>query len=146
MFVLISFDVYCDDILKIKNAADAMAASMVYLRGRNPSNSPGPDIQWQEKTVFSGGQVDMVTTSKQFTSGNWIIDISQGLAPLRNTVYQVTVFCSTEGWYWKGSIKADGTVKEEVALRQLSGEEKQKIAEELSGKGRNPAPIGGYGH
>jgi hypothetical protein len=146
VFVLVSFCLYCDDTLKIKNSAEAMAASIVYLRGQNPSSLPGSDIQWQEKTVFSGGPQDMVTTSKQFTSGNWIVEIYQGLAPLRNTVYQVTVFGSTEGWYWKGSIKADGGIKEEVALKQLSGEEKKKIAEELLGKNRNPAPIGGYGH
>jgi len=144
--VLISFCVYSDDMVKIKNVADAMVASIVYLRGQNLPNSPGTEIQWQGKTIFSGGPQDLVTTSKQFTAGSWVIDICQNLAPLRNTVYQVAVFDSKEGWYWKGSIKADGSVSEETPLKQLSLEDRQKMTEELLRESRNPAPVGGYGH
>ncbi len=137
---------YPDEILKVKNADEAMRSSLVYLRGRTSGNLPAGDAQWQEKTIFSDGPVDLVITSKQFTSDDWIIEVSQGLAPLRNIVYQVTVFSSKEGWYWKGSIKADGTIKEETPFTQLSVDEKQKIAEELLKKGKIRAPSGGYGH
>jgi hypothetical protein len=144
--VLISFYLYADDELKVKNAADAMRVSFVYLRGQNSQNCPSTDVQWRGKTIFSGGPGDLATTSKQFTSDGWIIEIYQGLAPLRNTVYQVTVFSSAEGWHWKGSIKADGSITEVSPFKQLSGEEKQKMAEELLRKSRIPAPDGGYDH
>ena len=143
---LISLGAYFDEVLKVKNAVEAREAALLYLRQQNSQNAPGTNIQWQEKTIFSGGPGDLVTTSKQFTSESWTIEISQGLAPLRNTVYEVTVFSPVHGWYWKGSIKADGSIREESAFKRLSDEEKQKTAEELLRKSRIPAPVGGYGH
>ena len=137
---------YADEILKVKSADEAMRSSLVYLRDHSSGNVPGGDTRWQEKTIFSDGPIDLVTTSKQFTSDSWIIEVSQNLAPLRNIVYQVTLFSSKDGWYWKGSIKADGTIKEETPFTQLSVDEKQKIAGELLRKSRIPPPAGGYGH
>ncbi len=144
--VLMSVHVYCSDMVKINNAADAMTASIVYLHSRDARNIPGKEVQWEERTIFSGGPGDLVTTSKRFTSGSWIIEIYQGLAPLRSTVYQITVFDANEGWYWKGNIKADGSISEEAPFKQLSLEEKQKMADELAKKSKNVAPTGGYGH
>ena len=143
---LISLCAYSDDVLKIKNAPEAMQASVSYLREQNSSQAPGTGIQWQEKTIFSGGPGDLATTSKQFTSEGWIIEVYQGLAPLRNIVYQVTIFSPASGWHWKGSIKADGSIREESGFKRLSDDEKQKTAEELLRKSRVPAPVGGYGH
>ena len=137
---------YSEDLLKVKNAAEARDASIVYLRGLDSRMFPSRDAQWQERTTFSGGPQDMVTTAKQFTSDGWIIEIYQELAPLRNTVYQVTVFSSTEGWHWKGNIKADGSVSEVSPLRKLPEEDKRRTAEELLKKSRTAAPFGGYGH
>jgi hypothetical protein len=143
---LICLCAFSEDVLKIKNASEAVEASVAYLRGQNSPHAPGTDIRWQEKTIFSGGPGDLVTTSKQFTSDGWIIEVYQNLAPLRNIVYQVTIFSPTNGWYWKGSIKADGSIREESAFKRLSDEEKQKTAEELLRESRIPAPVGGYGH
>jgi hypothetical protein len=144
--ILTGLCAYSDDVLKIKNASEAMHASVSYLREQNSSHAPGTGVQWQEKTIFSGGPGDLVTTSRQFTSDGWIIEVYQELAPLRNIVYQVTAFSSASGWHWKGSVKADGSIKEESAFKQLSDEERQKVAEELLRKSRIPPPVGGYGH
>jgi hypothetical protein len=144
--ILMVVHVYSEDLLKVKNAAEARDASIVYLRSLDSRMFPSRDAQWQERTTFSGGPQDMVTTAKQFTSDGWIIEIYQELAPLRNTVYQVTVFSSTEGWYWKGNIKADGSMSEVSPLRKLPEEDKRRTAEELLKKSRTAAPFGGYGH
>ncbi len=143
---LITAYVYPDSALKVKNAADAADASVSYLMEHYPQNAPKADIKWQKKTIFSGGPVDLVTTSEQLTSDVWSIEISQSFAPLRNIVYQVTVFSPKLGWYWRGSVKADGSITEETAFRQLSEEEKQKTTEEFLRKSRIPPPQGGYGH
>jgi hypothetical protein len=137
---------HSDEALKVKNALEAMQASLLYLRERNPQIAPPVNIQWREKTIYSDGPADLVTTSKQFTSDAWIIEVFQELAPLRNIEYRVAIFSPTLGLYWKGSVKADGGIKEEDALRQLSDDEKQKKTEELLMRSQTPAPVGGYGH
>ena len=144
--LLIAAYAYSDDLLKVRNATEAIDASLSYLSEHYAQNALNAGIKWQEKTIFSGGPVDLATTSKQFTSDTWSVEVSQGLAPLRNIVYQVTVFSPKRGWYWKGSVKADGSVKEQSAFKQLSEEEKQKTAEEFLRRSRIPSPQGGYGH
>ena len=135
-----------DEMMKVRNAAEAVDACIAYLQKNYGAKAPAASIQWRAQTIFSGGPVDLATTSKQFTSDAWSIEVSEGLAPLRNIVYQVTVFSPTLKLFWKGSVKADGSVKEESSLKQLSEEEKQKMATEFLRKSQNPSPKGGYGH
>jgi hypothetical protein len=137
---------YSDEILKVRNAAEAVDASLAYLQERYSQKAPPADIRWRERTIYSGGPIDLVTTAKQFTSDAWSIEVTEGLAPVKSIVYQVTVFSSKHGLYWKGSVKADGSVKEESSLKQLSEEEKQKMSEEFLRKNKIPPPRGGYGH
>jgi hypothetical protein len=144
--VLAGLNALSDEALKIRNASEAMEVSLAYLREHNRQIAPSANIQWREKTVYSEGPVDLVTTSLQFTSDAWIVEISQGLAPLRNIEYRVAVFSPTLGWYWEGRVRADGSVKEENALRQLSGDEKKQKTEEFWRRSRIPPPVGGYGH
>jgi len=76
-----------------------------------------------------------------------MIEVYQGVAPLSRTVYQVTVFNSGDRYYWKGSIKADGSITETNTLTQLSEEENSKIAGEFARKARIPPRLpGSYGH
>ena len=132
--------------LKVKNAAEALSAAVSYLRQNHARNAPDGRIQWQEKTIYSGGPVDLATTSKQFTSDSWLAEVSQGLAPLRNIVYQVTIFSPKVGWYWSARVKADGSITEASAFRQMAEEEKQKMTQEFIKKGEVLPPQGGYGH
>jgi hypothetical protein len=143
--LLLGADNYTQD-LKVKNASEALRVAISHLQEYNAQDAPEPGIKWQEKTIYSGGPVDLATTSKQYTSDSWWIEVAQELAPLRNTVYQVTVFGPKTGWYWKGSIKADGTVTEASALRRMTEEEKQKTTEEFLKRSLIPPPQGGYGH
>jgi hypothetical protein len=137
---------YTDDVLRIKNAAEAVDASLAYLRERYPQSAPEAGMRWREKTIFSGGPVDLATTGKQFTSDTWSIEVSQTLAPLKKIVYQVEVFHPGLGWHWKGRITADGSVREESAFKQLPEAERLKTAEEFIKRSQIPAPQGGYGH
>jgi hypothetical protein len=146
VIAIISLYAFSSEALKVKNASDAMDVALSCLRKQNPQTAPDTDIRWKERIIFSDEPVDLVTTSKQFTSDAWIVEVSQGLAPLRNIVYQVIVFDTKLGWYWKGSIKADGSVHEESAFGRLSDEERHGMTEELLRKSRISAPIGGYGH
>ncbi len=135
-----------DEVINIKNASEAKEACLNYLRQRNPQIAPEPSVQWQEQTIFSDAPIDLVTTSKQYRSDAWIVEVSQNLAPLRKTEYQVTVFSPELGWHWKGRIKADGSINEESPFRLLSDQEKGKMIEELLRKSKVRAPVGGYGH
>jgi hypothetical protein len=144
--VLGSLHAYSAEALKIKNASEAMEASLSYLRERHPLIAPAAGIQWMEKTIYSDGPIDLVTTSKQFVSEAWIVEISQGLAPLKDIEYRIAIFSPGLGWYWEGSIKADGGIRERSVLSRLSNEEKQKKSEEFLRRSQTPAPVGGYGH
>lgn len=135
------------DMIKVRNAAQAVNAVIEYLRRKKIQNTPDEDIKWQEQTLYSPGPQDFVVTSKLFKSDNWAIEVLQGVAPLSRTVYQVTVFNAEFHFYWQGSVKADGSVTELIAHKILSEEENAKIAEDLLKKSRVPAPkAGGYGH
>jgi hypothetical protein len=142
---LISTNAHSFESLEIKNAREAMLASFRYLNEHYAEFSRDNAAKIQEKTIYSEGPVDLVTTSKQFQTGGWSIEVSQSFAPLRNIVYQVTVFNPKLGWHWKGLIKADGRIMEKNRFRKLSEEEREKTAEEFLRKSKIPPPRGGYG-
>ena len=124
-----------------------MDTAFSYLSKRGMLEAPGKDTEWQQQTIYSAEPQDYAITSKLFTANEWSVEVYQGVAPLGSTVYHVTVFNEKLKLYWKGSIRADGSVAEEAAFRRLSEEESQKIAEELSRKRQIPPPRpGGYGH
>ena len=133
--------------IKVRNASQAVDTALSYLRQRESKNTPDAGIKWQEKTIYSTGIQDYAVTSKLFTAGDWAVDVSQGVAPLSITVYQVTLFSAGLCRFWQGSVRADGDVSEVSAFRLLSREESHKMAEELSRKIQVPPPKpGGYGH
>lgn len=142
---LMAANVHSFESLEIKNAREAMLASFRYLSEHYPEFSCDTAAKIQEKTVYSEGPVDLVTTSKQFQTDGWSVEVSQSFAPLRKIVYQVTVFNPKLGWYWKGFIRADGSITEERKFQQLSEEEREKTAEEFLRKSKIPPPRGGYG-
>ena len=145
VFVLMPINAHSLESLEIKNAREAMLASFRYLSEHYSEFSREAAAKIQERTIYSEGPVDLVTTSKQFQTDGWSVEVSQSFAPLRNIVYQVTVFSPKYGWHWKGSIKADGSVTEESTFKQLSDEERERAEEEFLRKGKIPPPRGGYG-
>ena len=142
---LMSANVHSFESLEIKNAREAMLASFHYLNEHYPEFSRDSVAKVQERTIYSEGPVDLVTTGKQFETDGWSIEISQSFAPLKNIIYQVTVFNPDLGWYWEGSIKANGSVTEKSEFKQLSEEERDKAADVFFRKSKIPAPRGGYG-
>jgi len=133
--------------VKVRNAAQAIDTALSYLRKQQVAALPDENTKWQEKTIYSTEPQDYGITSKLFTTDDWLVEVFQGVAPLSNTVYRITLFSVRSNYYWKGSVRADGDVTEASAFRLLPEEESQKITEEFSRKSEVPPPRpGGYGH
>jgi hypothetical protein len=60
-----------------------------------------------------------------------MVTISYTVVLPENIVYNVNIIDSKAGWHWKGTVKADGTVAELSALKQLSKEDSQNKALEF---------------
>ena len=133
--------------VKIRNAAQAVDAVLSRLREQKTPVIPDVNTKWLQKTVYSGEPQDYAITGKLFTSDEWLIEVFQGVAPLSRTVYRLRVFNPERRYYWKGSIRADGVLQEELDFRELPGPEARKIADEFLLKSKIPPPRpGGYGH
>ncbi len=133
--------------LKIKNAAQAVDAVITALQKQDPQHAPNQGLKWQEKTLYSTDTADYAITSKLLSALDWTIEVYQGVAPLINTVYQITVFNTATHWFWKGSVKADGSLIEASSFKALTEEESRRKAEDLARKNQVPPPRqGGYGH
>ena len=133
--------------VKIRNTTQAVDAVLSCLREQKAPKIPDAETQWQEKTVYSGEPQDYAITGKLFTSDEWLIEVLQGVAPLSRTVYRISIFHPDSRYYWKGSIRADGVVQEEVAFKELPEPEARKIVDEFLLKRKIPPPRpGGYGH
>ena len=133
--------------INIRNAAQTVNAVLSYLREQKATGIPSAGIKWQEKTIYSGEPRDYAVTHKLFTSDEWLIEVLQGVAPLSRTVYRITVINPDRRCFWKGGLRADGVIQEEVALRELTEPEAQMIADEFLLKSKIPPPRpDGYGH
>ena len=119
---------------EIEGAKDARDAVLTYLQEREAQNAPSADIVWQEEDVTpkdEAGHPVPGAVHREFTSDEWTIKVSYAVLPPERTVYQVVVSSIKLGWHWKGSVKADGSVTELSAFKQMSEEESHKIAEEF---------------
>jgi hypothetical protein len=133
--------------VKVRNVSQAVESALAYLREQAGQSTPAAGSNWREKTLYATGVEDYAVTSKLFMFGDWMVEVYQGIAPVSSTIYQITVFNPGQRLYWKGSIKADGTIREESPLTTLSEEGGRKLAEELTKKINVPPPKpGGYGH
>ena len=133
--------------LKIKNTAQTVEIVVSHLQTRGPQKAPQAGLQWQERTIYSAGPLDCAVSSKLFSADDWTLEVYQGVAPLINTVYQIALFNTKSRLFWKGSVKADGSLNEETPLKLLSEEEGRRKSEELNKRSQVPAPKpGGYGH
>ena len=115
--------------VEVSDAADARDVALTYLREHEPQNAPSAGIVWQEEDVTPPDWVG--AGFKEFTSDEWTITVVCPVLSPERTVYKITVSSIKLGWRWKGSVKADGTLTEVSAFRQMSEEESQKIAEEF---------------
>jgi hypothetical protein len=133
--------------MEVRNAAQAVRAALDHFQVKSLPHGPSPGTAWQEKTLYAEGNMDYAVTGRLFSSSDWKIEVTQDVAPLSRTVYLVTVFNTLSGWYWQGSIKADGSISE-IRYWQLLPETESRIIEaELTRKSRIPPPRpGGYGH
>jgi hypothetical protein len=133
--------------LKVKNTAQAVEIVLTYLQSRESQAAPAPGLKWQEKTIYSTGPQDYIISSKLFSSDNWLIEVYQGVAPLINTVYQITLFNTQSHHFWEGSVRADGSLTEVSPFKLLSAQESSRKSEEFSSKTQvAPPKPGGYGH
>jgi len=120
--------------LAVKDAAEARDAALTYLREYYAQDAPGADIAWHEEDVTprdEGGHPVPGAVHKEFTSDEWTIKASYAVLPPERTVYKVVVSSIKLGWHWKGDVKADGSLVEVSAFRQMSEEESKNMAEEF---------------
>jgi len=115
--------------LEVSDATDARDAALVYLREHEGQNAPNATIEWQEEDVTPPDWEGAVFT--EFTSDEWTVTVVCPVVPPESAVYQVVVSSVKLGWHWKGSVKADGSVTEVSAFKQMSEEESKKIAEQF---------------
>ena len=120
--------------LKVTNATEARDAALAYLREHEPQNAPSDGIMWQEEDITPKDEYGHPVPGgvhKEFTSDEWTITVSYAVLPLERTVYHVVVSSIKLGWHWKGDVKADGSLVEVSAFRQMSEEESKNLAEEF---------------
>ncbi len=120
--------------LEVRSAAEAVDVALTYLLEREPQNAPDPDIVWHEEDVTpkdEAGHPVPGAVHREFTSDEWTITVSYAVLPLERTVYHVVVSSIKLGWHWKGDVKADGSLVEVSAFRQMSEEESKNMAEEF---------------
>ena len=115
--------------LEVKDATEARDTAIIYLQAHVGENAPASDIEWDTENITPPGLVGKGTIA--FTSEEWAITVSYPIVPPENTVYEVVVSSIKLSWHWKGSVKADGTVTELSAFKQMSQEESQRVAEEF---------------
>ena len=120
--------------LKVRDTAEARDTVLTYLREHESQNAPSAGIVWHEEDVTpkdKGGHPVPGGVHREFTSDEWTIKVFYAVLPPERTVYRITVSSIKLGWHWKGSVKADGSLTEVSAFRQMSEEESQKIAEDF---------------
>jgi hypothetical protein len=115
--------------LVVENAEEARDAVLDYLREQDPRNAPDKDIVWEGTIITPSGLVG--STTEEYTSGGWVIDVAYPIVLPENTVYQVRVSGINMGWYWKGNVKADGSINEINPFQKMTQEGSEKIAREF---------------
>ncbi len=115
--------------LVVKNAEEARDVILDYLREQNPRIAPEKDTVWEGTDISPSGMVG--STTMEYISGGWTIIVTYPIVLLENTIYQVTISGISPGWYWKGEIKADGSITELVPFTEMTEEESEKIAREF---------------
>jgi len=113
----------------VQNASEARDAALSHLDNRYTDNIPSKGLTWQEYVTTPEGLIGSET--REFISGEWMVTVSYPVVLPENTVYDVIIVNMESGWYWKGNVKADGTVTELNASKQLTKEGSQQIALEF---------------
>ena len=120
-------DTETDGDLTVVNATQARDAAIDYLLEKGPQNAPDVNT-WSEDNVTPPNWVG--GSFWEYTGDGWTIKVNHPVVALENTVYTVVVSSIDTGWYWKGTIKADGSITEVSTFHQVTREESQGIAEE----------------
>jgi hypothetical protein len=115
--------------VEVRNADEARDVGLSYLGDKYSDNVPAEDLEWKEYITTAEGFVGAET--KEFISGEWIVTITSPVVLPENSVHNIVVLNIKSGWHWEGSVKADGTVTEIDALKQLTKEKSQNIALEF---------------
>jgi len=115
--------------IRIKDATEARDIVLSYLRDHHPQNAPAEGITWDEKDITPPDLVGAST--RLFTSDVWEVQVSYPVVLPVNTIYTVTVVRIANGSYWKGQLKADGTITETSPFQQMTQETSQKVAEDF---------------
>jgi len=110
----------------IQNAVEARNAALAHLQTAS-ADIPGSDADWQETDTTTPGLIGGV--QKQYTTDEWTIGLAYNVVRPDQVVYNIVISSLKHGLHWEGQVKADGTVKEISALKEMSEGESKKVAE-----------------
>jgi len=113
----------------VKDAAEARQTAIVYLQEKGIEEAPSTDINWQETDETPPGLLG--AASKFYTADGWAVSVSYPVVHPDLTVYRVVIMSTNTGQYWKGDVKADGTVIEISAFQKLNEEASKWAAEDF---------------
>ena len=94
----------------IPDPAAARDAALAYLAQPGGAESVPTDLAWTEKDITTEGLVGAST--KQYTSGDWVVTVSYPVVLPVNTIYHVVVTNESASFRWEGEVNAQGQVTE----------------------------------
>ena len=115
--------------LPVGNIEDALNKAIMYLQGVDPENAPDTGMFWMPDDKNHPDLVGGSTVT--YSADSWEIDMNYPVVALENMVYDITVRGETSGWYWKGTVNAQGVVTETTPFAKITEEVSRQIAEDF---------------
>jgi len=103
----LSVEMPSSDVLAARNAV------LTYLSGQFGDQAPPVGLAWVARLTTPEGLVG--ATSFEFTSGNWVLQLTYPIVAPGQEVYNITVDNSQTGFSWSGQVDANGQVMEDQA-------------------------------
>jgi serpin B len=107
-----------DEPAGLLGPAGSRDAVLTYLTGNFGDQAPATGLVWTEKQTKPEGLVG--TDSYEYTSGDWVIDVSYPVVAPENVVYTIAVTNQNTGFRWEGQVDANGVVTETSFAGQSS--------------------------
>lgn len=112
---------------------DAAFESMLsWLQATYPDAAPDDGLAWVSEDVVvtdADGQPLVGAAERRYTATGWVADVTWAVVAPEYLVYQITLKSPVSGWFWEGSVKAQGgRVSEDTGLQQMT----ESLASELA--------------
>ncbi|MBN1484487.1 MAG: discoidin domain-containing protein [Chloroflexia bacterium] len=88
----------------------AREIALDYLAEQYGAQAPGRDLDWQERRITPEGLLGSETY--QYTAGDWTLTVHYPVVAPEAVIYRVEVENAAAGFYWQGSVDAQGQLAE----------------------------------